>query len=77
MIGQISGIVFILAMDAFRSSETGSMTPSLVVLTVLMGVSFALCLRLKTARAARRARSAAWTPGNTASSSSRWVCRAS
>ncbi len=34
-------------MDAFRAPETGSMTPSLVVLTVLMGVSFVLCLGLK------------------------------
>ena len=49
MMGQISGIAFILAMDAFRAPETGSMTPSLVVLTVLMGVSFVLCLGLKEA----------------------------
>jgi hypothetical protein len=47
MMGQISGIAFILAMDAFRTPGTGSMTPSLVVLTVLMAISILLCLRLK------------------------------
>ena len=47
MMGQISGIVFILAMDALKSPATGSMTPSLVGLVVLLFVSFVLGARLK------------------------------
>jgi MFS family permease len=42
LMGQISGIVFIFAMDAFKSPQTGSMTTSLVVLIVLMAVSIIL-----------------------------------
>jgi sugar phosphate permease len=33
--GQISGIIFIFAMDKFRSAETGSMTPSMIVLVAM------------------------------------------
>jgi sugar phosphate permease len=47
MMGQISGIVFILAMDSFKSPVTGSMTPSLVVLIGLMILSLLLCTRLR------------------------------
>jgi cyanate permease len=39
LMGQISGIVFIFAMDAFKSPQTGSMTASLLVLIVLMAAS--------------------------------------
>lgn len=46
MMGQISGIVFILAMDSFKSPVTGSMTPSLVVLIGLMVLSLLRCTRL-------------------------------
>lgn len=46
LMGQISGIVFIVGMDAFRSPTTGSMTPSLVVLLALMVLSLLLSLRL-------------------------------
>ena len=46
LMGQISGIIFIFAMDSFRSPETGSMTPSLVVLIGLMALSLILCTRL-------------------------------
>jgi len=42
LMGQISGIAFIFAMDSLKSPTTGSMTSSLVVLIVLM----ALCLIL-------------------------------
>ena len=42
LMGQISGIIFICAMDAFKSPQTGSMTSSLVVLIVLMAVSILL-----------------------------------
>ena len=42
LMGQISGIVFIFAMDAFKSPGTGSMTSSLVVLIVLMVMSIIL-----------------------------------
>jgi MFS family permease len=45
--GQISGIVFILAMDQFRIPATGSMTPSLAALTALMGVGVVLATRLR------------------------------
>ena len=44
--GQISGIIFIFGMDSFKSPETGSMTPSLVVLIGLMVLSLLLCTRL-------------------------------
>jgi hypothetical protein len=39
--GQISGIIFIFAMDAFKASN-GSMTASLVVMIALMAVSILL-----------------------------------
>jgi cyanate permease len=42
LMGQISGIIFIFAMDAFKSPQTGSMTTSLVVLIVLMATSILL-----------------------------------
>jgi len=47
MMGQISGIVFILAMDAFKVPTTGSMTPSLTALIVLMLISLVISTRLK------------------------------
>ncbi|MFQ6102067.1 MAG: MFS transporter [Anaerolineae bacterium] len=47
LMGQISGIVFIFGMDSFKSPVTGSMTPPLVVLIGLMGLSLLLCTRLK------------------------------
>jgi len=47
MMGQISGIAFILAMDSFKSPATGSMTTSLIVLIALMAGSLLLCTRLK------------------------------
>jgi len=47
MMGQISGIVFILAMDTFKVPATGSMMPSLVGLIVLMGISLIISTRLK------------------------------
>jgi cyanate permease len=45
--GQISGIVFILAMDQFKSPGTGSMTPSLVVLIGLLAIGALLATRLR------------------------------
>jgi sugar phosphate permease len=47
LMGQISGIVFTLGMDILKSTETGSMTLPLVVLTVLMIFGLLLCTRLK------------------------------
>lgn len=47
MIGQVSGILFILAMDAFKAPLTGSMTPSLLALIGLMVVGALLCTRLR------------------------------
>jgi MFS family permease len=49
--GQISGILFILGMDSFKSAQTGSMTVPLVVLIGLMVVSLVLSLRLREAKA--------------------------
>jgi MFS family permease len=45
--GQISGIVFIMGMDALKSPWTGSMTTSLLILLGLTLVSIALCILLK------------------------------
>lgn len=47
LMGQISGIVFIFAMDAFKAAETGSMTLPLVVLVGLMVVGVLLATRLR------------------------------
>ena len=47
LMGQISGIVLIFGMDAFRSPATGAMTSSLVVLVGLMVLSLLLCTRLR------------------------------
>jgi len=47
LMGQISGITFILGMDFFKSSLTGSMTNPLVVLIGLMILSLMLATRLK------------------------------
>jgi MFS family permease len=46
LMGQISGIIFIFAMDAFKSPD-GSMTASLVVMIVLMVVSILLGVLLR------------------------------
>ena len=46
LMGQVSGILFILAMDAFKSKATGSMTGSLVILTAMIIGSFGLALFL-------------------------------
>jgi MFS family permease len=50
MMGQISGILFIFGMDAFKNPATGSMTPSLVVMIGLMVVGLLLCIQLKEAK---------------------------
>jgi len=47
LMGQISGIVFILGMDSFKSPVTGSMTLPLVVLIGLVGLGLVLCTRLR------------------------------
>jgi len=47
LMGQISGIVFILGMDGLKSPETGSMTLPLLVLIGLMALSLLLATRLK------------------------------
>ena len=47
MMGQISGIAFIFAMDSLKSSLTGSMTRSLMVLIGLMLLSILISFRLK------------------------------
>lgn len=44
--GQISGIIFIFGMDAFRSAQ-GSMTPFMVLFMALSAVNVALCLLLR------------------------------
>ncbi|MBI3739182.1 MAG: MFS transporter, partial [Chloroflexi bacterium] len=52
--GQISGIIFILGMDAFKSPDTGSMTMPLLVLIGLMVVCFVLGTRLHEAAALKK-----------------------
>lgn len=47
VMGQISGIAFILGMDRFRAPATGEMTPSLVVLIGLMLLSLGVATRLR------------------------------
>jgi len=47
LMGQISGIAFIVALDSFKSPLTGSMTRPLVVLLGLMLVCLALSTRLR------------------------------
>lgn len=49
LMGQISGIVFILGLDSFKSPETGSMTLPLIVLIGLMVLSLLFCTRLREA----------------------------
>jgi cyanate permease len=46
LMGQISGVVFIIGMDSFKSAS-GSMTRSLMTLIVLMAFSLILCFRLR------------------------------
>ena len=47
MMGQVSGIAFIFAMDSLKSATTGSMTNPLIVLIGLMVISILISLRLK------------------------------
>ena len=47
LMGQISGIAFILGMDSFKSPATGSMTTPLIVLIGLMGLSLIISTRLR------------------------------
>jgi sugar phosphate permease len=47
LMGQVSGIAFIFAMDAFKVPVTGSMTPSLLVMIGLMVVALLVATRLK------------------------------
>jgi sugar phosphate permease len=49
LMGQISGIIFILGMDNFKSIATGSMTLPLIVLIGLMILGLFLCTKLKEA----------------------------
>lgn len=47
LMGQISGIIFILGMDSFKNPETGSMTASLLVLVFLLVLGLLISTRLK------------------------------
>ena len=47
LMGQISGIIFILGMDQFKSVGTGSMTLSLVILVALLFIAFLIGTRLR------------------------------
>ena len=47
LMGQISGIAFIFGMDAFRVGPKGSMTPSLLVMTVLIVVGLIMAAKLR------------------------------
>ena len=46
LMGQVSGIAFILGMDSFKVPATGSMTPSLLVLIGLMVAGLVVATRL-------------------------------
>jgi MFS family permease len=45
--GQISGVIFIFGMDAFRSGDTGSMTPFMVIFMALVVGNALLGLKLR------------------------------
>jgi MFS family permease len=47
LMGQISGIVFILGMDSLKDPVTGSMTPSLIGLTALLAVCILIATRMR------------------------------
>ena len=47
MSGQVSGILFIFGMDAFREAGTNSMAPSLMVFIILLVLSLLFCIKLK------------------------------
>jgi MFS family permease len=46
MMGQISGIIFIFGMDAFRAPRTGAMTASMLFMVLLMAITVLVCSRL-------------------------------
>ena len=50
LMGQISGIIFIIGMDMFKSAETGSMALPLTVLIILMVLSLFLSAKLREAK---------------------------
>ncbi|PIP23946.1 MAG: MFS transporter [Candidatus Nealsonbacteria bacterium CG23_combo_of_CG06-09_8_20_14_all_38_19] len=54
MAGQVSGIIFIFAMDIFRSPSTGSMTPSLLAFIFLLFLSLLICTKLKESKLIRQ-----------------------
>ena len=54
VMGQISGILFILGMDAFKNPDTGSMSASLLVLAGLMVIGLLLSTRLHESDLIRR-----------------------
>lgn len=47
LMGQVSGIAFILGMDAFKLAPSGAMTPSLVVMIGLVAIGLVAATRLK------------------------------
>lgn len=47
LMGQVSGIAFIFAMDIFKSPETGSMTMPLIILIALMALGLLVSTQLK------------------------------
>ena len=51
LMGQVSGIAFIIGMDAFKSPETGSMTVPLLVMIGLFVVALVFGMLLKEAAA--------------------------
>ena len=47
LMGQISGILFIIGMDQFKTPDNHSMTTSLVILVFLLFISFLIGTRLR------------------------------
>ena len=47
LMGQISGILFIIGMDILRTPETGAMTPALTIQSMLLLIGVFLCMALR------------------------------
>jgi len=56
LMGQVSGIAFILAMDSLKDPVTGSMTPSLIGLTALLAACILVATRMRESKLLTEAR---------------------
>ncbi len=74
MSGQLSGILFIFLMDLFRSPASGTMTLSLIILTLLLLASFFIAARLKESEIIQSASSISEPDEITADKARQLVC---